>query len=68
MLALAAIHLGADPYLTFNGLDEECRPLGKPEADPSPPAFPARVKTFRYACALFEAEQQRERMKAGVMG
>lgn len=61
---MAWLHGGNDPYLTYHGFDEDCRPLGNPEADPSPPAYPQRVKTFLYACALWAEERADNRLKA----
>lgn len=55
---------GADPYLTHHGFGEDCRPLGMPEADPAPPAYPERVKTFLYACAMFADEREVQKVKA----
>lgn len=63
MLAIAWRHSGASPYAMFNGLDSTLRPWGHPEFDPAPPAYPSRVKSFTYACAVYAEEMDLERLK-----
>ena len=52
LLFLAWRYGGNDPYRTYNGLDEDYRPLGHPEEAPRPPIFPSRVRHFVYGCGL----------------
>jgi hypothetical protein len=33
-------------------LDERFVPLGHPDAEPMPPAYPSRLRFFLYACGL----------------
>ncbi len=53
-----------DPYRMYLGLDDSYRPVGRPDEPPMPPAYPLRVKTFIYACAL-EADEM-ENLRAGA--
>lgn len=64
LLAVAWRHSGMDPYRLYHGLDESYRPWGDPAAEPSPPAFPTRVKSFIYACGVFAEEEAVERAAA----
>jgi hypothetical protein len=52
----------------YHGLDSSFRPLGRPEDDPSPPAYPERVKAFVYGCALFADEMDTKRASLGAGG
>ena len=54
---------GEDPYRTYNGLDEEYRPLGHPEEPPRPPTYPSRLRMFLYGCGI--AAQDNESRLAG---
>jgi hypothetical protein len=51
-LFLAWRYGGEDPYRTYNGLDEDYRPLGHPEEAPRPPTYPTRLRHFLYGCGL----------------
>jgi hypothetical protein len=51
---------GADPYKLYNSLGDDYRPLAVPDAEPRPPQFPERVRTFIYACGLRVRELERE--------
>lgn len=51
---------GTDPYRLYNGLDESYRPLGQPDAEPRPPRFPERLRTFLYACGMYAHELDRK--------
>jgi hypothetical protein len=55
-----------DPYRLYNGLGEDYRPLGQPDAAPRPPRFPERVRAFLYACGAHYREQQRKDMQEVV--
>lgn len=59
---------GADPYRTYNGLDEQYRPLHDLTADPRPPLFPERVRVFLYACGVYARELEAQRDQALVKG
>lgn len=48
----------------YHMLDDTYRPIGHPEVDPMPPAYPSRVKAFVYGCALAAEEDIVERTKA----
>lgn len=48
----------------FHLLDDTYRPVGHPEADAMPPAYPSRVKAFVYGCALVAEDDAIERVKA----
>ena len=43
---------GDDPYRTYNGLDQDYRPLGHPEESPRPPTYPSRLRMFLYGCGM----------------
>lgn len=60
LLYLAWKHGGHDPYRLFNELDEDFRPLERPDREPMPPPFPDRLRRVVYAFASiaeFEAQQ-----------
>lgn len=59
---------GADPYRTYNGLDEHYRPLHDPAAAPRPPQFPERCRMFLYACGSYARELEMQRDQAMVKG
>lgn len=48
----------------YHHLDENYRPIGFPDSEPSLPAHPRRVKSFVYGCALFAEETDIDRTKA----
>lgn len=60
MLCFSMMELGADPYRLYNGLGDDYRPLGQPDAEPRPPQFPERVRAFVYACAMYARELARK--------
>ncbi len=57
---------GDDPYLTYNLLTPDFRPIGKPEESPRPPVWPSRVRAFKYACAKFYEEMERRKAEAAA--
>jgi hypothetical protein len=44
------------PYLVYNDLGPDYRPIGEPDAEPRYPPHLARVKAFVYACGLYAHE------------
>jgi hypothetical protein len=52
----------------FHLLDDTYRPIGHPESPPRPPAYPGRVKSFVYGCALAADADEVERVKAMMGG
>jgi hypothetical protein len=66
LLYLAWRHGGHDPYRLYNMLDEDYRPLGKPDAEPLPPHAPRRLRNVVYAFALVTHQEEAERMLASV--
>lgn len=47
-----------NPYCAYHGLEADFRPIGHPEADPQPPAWPFRLRMFLYGCAMYAAEHE----------
>lgn len=57
---------GDDPYLTYNSLGPDYRPLWDPESAPRYPRYPSRVRAFKYACALFWQELEQRKAEAAA--
>jgi hypothetical protein len=57
-LFLAWRYGGEDPYRTYNGLDMDYRPLGRPQESPHPPTYPSRLRMFLYGCGLVAQETE----------
>lgn len=49
-------------------LDQDYRPIGEPDAEPRPPAYPERVKAFELACGLYALELDIKMAAAGRGG
>ena len=56
-----------NPYLLFNGLERDYRPVGGGEDEPPrPPPYPWRIRAFILACANYAHEERIEALEASV--
>jgi hypothetical protein len=53
-----------DPYRLFNGLEQDYRPIGRPDEDPRPPLFPSRLRSMIYGFALI-ADREAQAVAGG---